>query len=130
MDDYTLRLSEVRELEYYAIIDYSVWNNYAESTWGDMTQLTWAQARSGTSDVSDKIPIAAHGPASAVTEASDEMKDWLGFTNPNLHRRIKRPESASVIGSKQYELMVQGVHSYRTTTTCTHNEDSTESEIP
>lgn len=68
-----------------------------------------------------------------------------GYTNPNLHRRID-DETTAPIGSN-YPFVVyddqgvpypqsvkigvwDGLHSYRTTTTYTHDEESTTCEIP
>lgn len=69
----------------------------------------------------------------------------FGYTNPNLHRRLD-PDAVAPEGSdykfvhydkdgRPYKQKVtigvwDGVHSYRTTTTYTHDEESTTSEIP
>ena len=69
----------------------------------------------------------------------------LGFTNPNLHRRID--QDAIVPPGSDYKFVHydkngnpykqkvsigvwDGVHSYRTTQTYTHDEESTTVEIP
>lgn len=117
------------------------------------------------------VPETAHGAAELATEeelkkettpyylASDDGlillidsgealqpdTDGLGYTNPNLHRRIDvdafvpqgssypfvhydsegRPFDQSIVVG-----VWDGVHSYRTTTTYTHDEESTTCEIP
>lgn len=69
----------------------------------------------------------------------------LGYTNPNLHRRIDQeievPSGTSYpfveydAAGNAYRQTVKlgiwdGIHSYRTTTTYTHDEESTTCEIP
>lgn len=78
-------------------------------------------------------PMIGQGPATRAT-AEDEARDALGFTHPNLHRRVF-PQSESTVGEyeyvgRTYQLMIQGNNSYRTTTMYVHDENSTESEIP
>lgn len=72
------------------------------------------------------------------------VPDW-GYTNPNLHRRIDNEAIAPpgsdytfVVYDSQGNAYPQSVklgiwdrlHSYRTTTTYTHDEESTTCEIP
>ena len=77
-------------------------------------------------------PRMGQGPATKAT-ADDLARDALGFTNPNLHRRIE-PKSVNQsqyeFQPRQYQLMIQGVNSYKTTTMSVHDENSTTSEIP
>lgn len=69
--------------------------------------------------------------ASKASESELE-KDKLGFTNPNLHRRINNdghiidPE----LKPRQYNLSISGYNSYRGVDITLHDEDSTTSEIP
>lgn len=79
-------------------------------------------------------PRTAQGPAKPATAAQIQLDEGLGFTNPNLHRRIK-PQAEATVGEyeytgRTYQLMVQGKNSYRTTTMHVHDEESTTSEIP
>lgn len=79
-----------------------------------------------------KYPKLGQGPA---TIADDESlaKDDLGFTHPNLHRRVDasepNPESGEV-SPREYSFGIYGVDSYRTTKVNTHDEESTTCEIP
>ena len=70
----------------------------------------------------------------------------MGFTNPNLHRRIDPKERETADPSveynltedvpqfefapRKYKLLVSGVNSYRYTEVTNHDEDSTYWEIP
>lgn len=71
--------------------------------------------------------------------------DELGYTNPNLHRRVDQDPDIPVgsdypfvyydsegVPYKQNVVIGvwDGVNSYRTTTTFTHDEESTTCEIP
>ena len=64
----------------------------------------------------------------------DELeKDGIGFTHPNLHRRIdpQQPEEDSgELQPRSYTVNIYGGDSYRTTTIYVHDEDSETSEIP
>jgi len=101
----------------------------------------------------------AQGPAKLATE-EDIQRDESGITKPNLHRRIDVITSAIIsedtilLTENNYDLLteddyilmtevdypsnladthsvlVQGVNSYRNTTTVTHDEESDDSEIP
>lgn len=103
-------------------------------------------------------PVFHQGPHTIVLKADgtivdDEAykKDQLGFTHPNLHRRVDPqqpptpedpnydpddPESVNraylnqEVAPRDYAFAIEGVHSYRTTTYNTHDEESTTSEIP
>lgn len=105
----------------------------------------------------EDIPLA-QGPAKPAT-AEDLVRDAVGITYPNLHRRIDTDLSATISefylttedgyrlttedgfqllgtsyepapGSESYILSVAGVSSFRTTERKIHDEDSTTSEIP
>ena len=86
-----------------------------------------------------------------VLEPVAKAKDDLGFTNPNLHRRVDpqappdptdpnydptdptsvdRAYLNKEIAPRDYDLTLQGVNSYRTTTYNVHNEESVTVEIP
>lgn len=73
------------------------------------------------------IPKIGQGPAEEAN-AEDLEKDNIGFTNPNLHRRIfTSPEGTS---GHSYKVGIYGYDSYRTTEITLHDEESTTSEIP
>lgn len=77
-------------------------------------------------------PKTAQGPAVPAAE-HDLEADNLGYTNPNLHRRVdpQAPEADSQeVAPREYRLGVYSVNSYRTTKVNTHSESSEESEIP
>lgn len=81
-------------------------------------------------------PRVGQGPARPATE-EELAKDTLGFTNPNLHRRIDPHDppivedpKAQELKPRDYELTIQHLHSYRTTTINSHDEESTYSEVP
>lgn len=69
----------------------------------------------------------AHGEMQPATEV-DLLKDRIGFTNPNLHRRIETETEAE---QEKYTIGVYDrQHSYRTVDYSTHDEESTTCEIP
>ena len=105
----------------------------------------------------ENIPMA-QGPA-VPASAEDLAHDEAGVTYPNLHRRINTdlarlktnfnlatPEGENLAavggsiltvqaeygpgGAQTFQLNVQCVNSYRTTTPLVHDEDSTTSEVP
>ena len=85
---------------------------------------------------SHQYPVMGQGPATPASE-EDLARDELGFTNPNLHRRIDPQEPPVAddprnqeVAPRSYQLDVQNVHSYRTTTINVHDEDSTDDETP
>jgi len=91
---------------------------------------------------SDKVehqyPVIGQGPARPA-DSDDLARDELGFTHPNLHRRIMNPGQDpqraenplnQEIAPRNYKLQIQNVHSYRTTQLNVHDEDSIDSEIP
>lgn len=81
----------------------------------------------------DKMPKKGQGNAKPLSE-NESNKDRLGFTHPNLHRRINSPGTKDLnsgILDKKYNLGIYGNDSYRTTRTVTHDEDDFDlSEIP
>ena len=85
---------------------------------------------------SHDYPLAGQGPAKPADE-DDLARDALGFTNPNLHRRIdpKQPPVADDPRNQEkyprdYLLSLQNVHSYRTTIINAHDEESIDDETP
>lgn len=82
----------------------------------------------------EKFPKVGQGPATKVSEDSNvvdakaKAKDDIGFTHPNLHRRINTPPDGTL--HHKYELGIQSVDSFRTAEIITHDEESTTSEIP
>lgn len=80
----------------------------------------------------DKYPQTAQGEAKPATPV-DISHDNGGITYPNLHRRVDdeaTPLHPGEVAADQYTLSVSGVSSYRTTKHTTHDEESTDSEIP
>lgn len=79
-------------------------------------------------------PRMGQGPAklisngNTVIDATAKAKDDVGFTHPNLHRRIYTPPDGSM--NHNYEFSIQGVNSYRMTEIAAHDEESTTSEVP
>lgn len=86
--------------------------------------------------VTHSYPVMGQGPAELATE-DDLERDELGFTNPNLHRRVE-PHDPPIaddprnqeIAPRSYQLNIQGVRSYRTTQINVHNEESIDDETP
>lgn len=63
----------------------------------------------------------------------EQVKDEIGYTNLNLHRRIdpQQPEDPREALPRSYSMGVyDGINSYRTTTIYYHDEESTTCEIP
>ena len=80
-------------------------------------------------------PHTAQGPATIVDpgSAEEDRDERLGFTHPNLHRRIDPKDENKgeyEFKARKYQLMVQGVNSYQTTTQNVHDDWSDDSEIP
>lgn len=77
-------------------------------------------------------PKTAQGPAKPA-DNTDLNHDQVGLTYPNLHRRIDNevtPLDPGEVAPDTYSICVSGVNSYRTTTSITHDENSTTSEVP
>lgn len=81
----------------------------------------------------EKFPKTAQGEAVECSE-EDIQRDELGFTNPNLHRRIDNdiaPEDEKEVKPRTYNIGVwDGQNSYRTEHIYYHDEESTTCEIP
>lgn len=77
------------------------------------------------------FPVLTQGPATLATE-EDIKKDKGIYTHPDLHRRIKTDTSQleDEVSPRKYEISVNGVDSYRTTTSYTHDEESVTREEP
>lgn len=70
------------------------------------------------------------GPAVLADETALQ-KDEQGFTHPNLHRRVDITTAvAPEVANREYDLAIRGVSSYRTTTSFTHDEEATTTEMP
>lgn len=79
------------------------------------------------------FPVMGQGPGHFIPEDGIEQElDDRGFTNPNLHRRIdpKQPTDPDLVSPNDYSIGIYGVHSHRTVTLHTHDEESDDSEIP
>ena len=80
----------------------------------------------------DDFPKTAQGQAIPANN-TDINHDKSGITYPNLHRRIDdeaTPLHPGEVVPDRYTLSVGGVNSYRTTDHITHDEESSDSEIP
>lgn len=79
-----------------------------------------------------EMPTMGQGPVRPLTEEELE-KDNIGFTHPNLHRRMETTDTYKGEGELQprkYTLGLYGVCSIRTTETFIHDEDSQDCETP
>ena len=74
-------------------------------------------------------PEIGQGPAQPAT-TEDLARDEVGFTNPNLHRRVDPQLTdfnySAEFKPRSYQFQIQGYNSYRTTSIHTHDEDATE----
>lgn len=84
----------------------------------------------------EKYPVMGQGPAVPADEEA-LAKDELGFTNPNLHRRVDPQEPPVAdnplnqeIAPRGYQISIQNLRSYRTTQINVHDEESIDCEIP
>lgn len=75
--------------------------------------------------MSNNIQPMGQGPAKIANE-QDLARDDMGYTNPNLHRRINTSQSDNI----SVTVGIYGVDSYRTIEYKVHDEESTTSEIP
>lgn len=74
--------------------------------------------------------IGTHGYLTPLTEG-EVAKDNVGFTNPNLHRRITPTDrDLPEVKRREYKVRIQGLNSIRTTISSIHDEESNTSEIP
>ena len=75
-------------------------------------------------DIMADYPKAASGVAVPASN-EDLQRDELGYTNPNLHRRVDEDsQMISKVG------VYDGIHSFRTVDLNLHDEESTTCEIP
>lgn len=73
-----------------------------------------------------------HSPAKVAT-FEDIMKDNIGYTNMNLHRRIDQRDLAERKDGEvieEYTVSINGVNSYRTTFVNTQDDSATEDLVP
>lgn len=71
----------------------------------------------------------AQGPAKKASQ-EDLEKDELGFTNPNLHRRIADDvQEEGEVAPRDYTVLVGGTNSYRTTTIHTYQDPRSSSAV-
>lgn len=77
-------------------------------------------------------PKMGQGPAKELSGSELEKDTNIGFTNPNLHRRVdpKSPVNPNETCTRDYSIGIYSTNSYRTTTVYLHDEDSIDSEIP
>ena len=78
-----------------------------------------------------KMPKMGQGYAVPADEEAIQ-KDLIGFTAPNLHRRVIEPTEVveGEVAPRDYKLLVNGHNSYRITTQYGHTEYGDENEIP
>lgn len=76
--------------------------------------------------------IYTHEPAYTPLNEYDEYREKLGYTNPDLHRRIDQEGEYEYpeLFSPKYEIGIRGIYSYRGTEHFYHDESSTTCEIP
>ena len=75
----------------------------------------------------------AEGVAITPLTTEEQAKDDLGFTHPNLHRRVdvQQPTDPREVAPRKYTVGVYDkINSYRTTEISYHDEESTTCEIP
>lgn len=112
----------------------------------DMQRYT-DEAINATMSVTDSL-FRSQGPADKIyDESTSEIidkdsydRDRLGFTNPNLHRRIdpqaptEELKEQGELRPREYTVGIYGTDSYRTTHKVVHIEDPdenfTQEEIP
>ena len=79
--------------------------------------------------MSYELPTTGQGNMKPLSP-EDQERDDIGFTNPNLHRRIEHNVNEGEVGPRNYNLAIQTIYSYRTTEYATHDEDGVSSDIP
>lgn len=80
--------------------------------------------------MSDNRPMLEQGNATPLDE-EDISRDDIGFTNPNLHRRIDPHQLEGEYAPRDYNLSINNVNSYRMTENFLRDSnDNTEDEIP
>lgn len=74
----------------------------------------------------EKLDSVTVDTGARPADAEDLANDAYGYTHPNLHRRIDPQEpdtsKSGEVLPRDYELSIQGVNSYRTTTTHFHDD--------
>lgn len=80
----------------------------------------------------EKVPLLGSGKYAKPLTDEEKQRDDVGFTHPNLHRRVdsKDPADYPEKSPRDYKLSIQGLYSLRTTIKNTHDEESNEEEIP
>ena len=74
--------------------------------------------------------IGEHGYMTPLTD-EELIRDENGFTNPNLHRRIDaQMRESPEVRERSYHIKIEGLESIRTTEIFTHDEESTDDDIP
>ncbi len=99
--------------------------------WMDMTYTN-------TKDHTHTVNRMGQGRADHSLDGNEVLRELRGFTNPNLHRRVTTKADREVHSnddekeytSRDYELEIAGVHSYRAITHPTHLENSIDDETP
>lgn len=80
----------------------------------------------------ERFPKTGQGPWHKALQ-EDLERDEVGYTNPNLHRRVDPqdpPEGSHKYKPNDYEIGIYSVNSYRTTESHYHDEDTEDCEIP
>ena len=74
------------------------------------------------------FPTMGQGPMKPITdpESIEAQRDEIGYTNPNLHRRLSSNIPEDVVIS----IGIYGKDSYRMITTPGYDDESRDSEIP
>lgn len=66
--------------------------------------------------MSYEIPLIGKGELMKELSEDDQIRDDVGFTNPNLHRRVDPTEQdEGEFDVRDYELRILGLYSQRTT---------------
>lgn len=74
-------------------------------------------------------PTMASGNMKPLSD-EDQARDDLGFTNPNLHRRIDPSQPEGEYAPRDYSLFVNGTNSYRLTESYDYEDEENPDEIP
>lgn len=75
-------------------------------------------------------PVIWQGNAVPLSD-EDQKRDDIGFTNPNLHRRVDPHMYGEEVQPREYDLFISNLDSYRTTKCIYRNpEDNTDTETP
>lgn len=77
-----------------------------------------------------EFPHTAQGVAKPATPRDIEL-DELGYTHPDLHRRVDPTHPDTEVADRKYTIGVyDGIHSTRTVQQYFHDEESETCEIP